>query len=128
MKYYHHHSTLFYHLVKMILTTVLEQVRVGDSFYRESNPAILYERIGALIERNGLGWAKLEGAGQYCEWRIFPEQRIDNDVSATDWTILKGNLKEYRPSAKKPRMRPNFSERTRHAWTFYDQIEPPRQT
>ena len=95
----------------MILTTVLEQVRVGDSFYRESNPAILYERIGALIERNGLGWAKLEGAGQYCEWRIFPEQRIDNDVSATDWTILKGNLKEYRPSAKKPRMRPNFSEK-----------------
>ena len=112
----------------MILTTVLEQVRVGDSFYRKSKPEILYERIGALIERNGFGWAKLEGAGQYCEWEIIPEQRIDEDVRATDWVIVKGNLNEYRPSAKKPRLRPLLTEKTRHAWTFYDQIEAPRQT
>ena len=112
----------------MNLNAVLEQVRVGDSFYRKSKPEILYERIGALIERNGLGWAKLEGAGQYYEWEIVPEQKIDEDIRATDWTIIKGNLKEYRPSAKPPRIRPNFSEKTRHAWTFYDQVEPPRQT
>ena len=112
----------------MILTTALQQVRVGDSFYRKSKPEILYERIGTLIERNGLGWAKLEGAGQYCEWEFMSEQRIDEDVRATDWTIRKGNLNEYRPSAKKPRMRPNFSEKTRHAWTLYDQTEAPRQT
>jgi hypothetical protein len=75
-----------------------------------------------------LGWANLEGTGQCCEWQIIPEQRIDEDVHATDWAIRKGNLKEYRPSAKMVRMRPNFSEKTRHGWTLYDQIEMPRQT
>jgi hypothetical protein len=110
----------------MKLTQILEQVRVGDTFYRESKPEILYERIGSLIERGGLGWARLEGIQQYYEWRIIPEQRIDEDVHAMDWTIRKGNLKEYRPSAKKARMRPNFSEKTRHGWTYYDQIEMPK--
>jgi hypothetical protein len=110
----------------MNFTEVLEQVRVGDSFYRESKPDILYERIGTLIERSGLGWAKLEGSGQHYEWRIIPEQRIDEDVQATDWTIRKGNLSEYNPSAKSPRIRPIFSEKTRHAWTFYDQVEAPK--
>ena len=51
----------------MNLTAVLEQVRIGDTFYRESKPEILNERIGALIERNGLSWAKLEGTRLYCE-------------------------------------------------------------
>jgi len=121
------HCSHFLHRVKMMdLTTVLEQVRVGDSFYRESKPEILYERIGALIERGGLGWAKLEGAGQYYEWQIMPEQKNNEDVQATDWTIRKGNLKEYRPSAKKVRLKPLLTEKTRHAWTFYDQVESPR--
>ena len=105
---------------------VLEQVRIGDTFYRESKPEILYERIGALIERNGLGWAKLEGTRQYCEWWGIPEQKNDEDIRATDWTIRKGNLKEYRPSAKKPRLKPLFSEKTRHGWTYYDQVEMPK--
>lgn len=104
----------------------LEQVRSGDTFYRKSKPEVLYERIGALIERNGLGWAKLEGTGQYCEWRIIPEEAIDEDVQATDWTIHKGNLKEYRPSAKKPRLKPLVTEKTRRGWTYYDQVEMPR--
>ena len=68
---------------------VLEQVRIGDTFYRESKPEILYERIGALIERNGLGWAKLEGTRHDYDWQIIPERRIDEDVQATDWTIRK---------------------------------------
>ena len=110
----------------MNLKTVLEQVRIGDTFYRESKPEILYERIGALIERNGLGWARLEGERQYYDWRIIPEQRIDDDVQATDWTIRKGKLKEYNSMAKKPRLRPLFTEKTRHGWTFYDAVEPPR--
>jgi hypothetical protein len=105
----------------MNLHTVLEQVHVGDAFYRESNPAILYERIGSLIERNGFGWAKLEN-----DWKILPEQRIDEDVRATDWVIRKGSLKEYNPSAKRPRLRPLLTEKTRHGWTFYDTVEPPK--
>ena len=112
----------------MKLTAVLEQVRVGDVFYRESKPEILYERIGALIERNGLGWAKLEGTQYHYDWQIIPERRNDEDVRATDWMIRKGNLQEYRPSAKKPRLKPLFTEKTRHGWTYYDQVEMPRQT
>jgi hypothetical protein len=110
----------------MILTEVLEQVRVGDSFYRDSKPDILYERIGALIERNGLGWATLEGTRQYYEWRIIPERKIEEDIRATDWRICKGNLNEYNPSAKKPRLKPLLSEKTRHGWTFYDSVESPK--
>ena len=110
----------------MILIEVLEQVRVGDSFFRESQPEILYERIGALIERSGLGWAKLEGTQQHYAWKIFHEHRINEDVQATDWTIRRGNLKEYNPLAKKPRLKPLYSEKTRHGWTFYDQIEPQK--
>ena len=109
----------------MNLSAVLEQVRIGDTFYRKSKPEILYERIGALIERNGLGWAKLEGTQYRYDWQIIPEQRIDEDVRATDWIMRKGNLKEYNPLAKKPRLKPLFTEKTRHGWTFYDQIEPP---
>jgi len=112
----------------MILSAVLEQVRVGDSFYRESKPDILYERVGTLIERNGLGWARLEGAQHHCAWQVIPEQKNDGDLRATDWTIRKGNLKEYDPLAKKkPRLKPLLSEKTRHGWTFYDQAEPPKQ-
>jgi hypothetical protein len=110
----------------MILTAVLEQVRVGDSFYREAKPDILYERIGALIERNGLGWARLESTRQDYDWQIIPEQRIEEDIQATDWTIRKGNLKEYNPLAKKPRSRPLLTEKTRHGWTYFNQTEQPR--
>jgi hypothetical protein len=110
----------------MILTAVLEQVRVGDSFYRESKPDILYERIGALIERNGLGWARLESTRQDYSWQIIAERKNDEDVLATDWTIRKGNLKEYNPLAKKPRLRPLLTDKTRHGWTLYDQIEQPK--
>jgi hypothetical protein len=109
----------------MILTAILEQVRVGDSFYRESKPEILYERIGALIERNGLGWARLESARQDCVWQVIPDQTIEEDIQATDWTLRKGNLKEYNPKAKKPRFRPLLTDKTRHGWTLYDQREPP---
>ena len=112
----------------MILAEVFQQVRVGDSFYRESKPEILYERIGALIERNGLGWARLEVARQYCEWRIVPERKIDDDLRAADWVVCKGTLKEYNPLAKKPKLAPLFTEKTRHGWTYYDQSEPPVQS
>jgi hypothetical protein len=110
----------------MILSAVLEQVRVGDSFYRESKPEILYERIGTLIERNGLGWAKLEGAQQHYAWQVIPEQKNDEDLQATDWMIRKGSLKDYDPLAKKPRLTSLFTEKTRYGWTFYDQAEPPK--
>ena len=127
MREYSGHCYHFSYVVKMILTAVLAKIRIGDTFYRESKPEILYERIGTLIERDGLGWARLEGTGQYCEWQIIPEQRIDEDVQAADWTVRRGNLKEYRSSARKPRLKPLLTEKTRHAWTFYDQIEPPKQ-
>jgi len=110
----------------MILTEILAQVRVGDSFFRETKPGILYERIGALIERNGLGWARLGGTQQDCDWQIIPDQKTDEDIDATDWTIRKGDLKEYNPSAKKPRLRPLLTEKTRNGWTFFNQLEPPK--
>jgi len=53
---------------------ILEQVRVGDSFYRAAKPDILYKRIGALIERNGFGWAALKRT-PYCEWETVPEMK-----------------------------------------------------
>jgi len=112
----------------MILATILEQIRVGDSFYRETKPEILYERIGALIERDGLGWARLEGNGRDYGWVILPEQRMEEDIRAVDWTLQKSNSPEYSPSAKKPRFRPLLTEKNRHAWTFYDSIEPPTQS
>ena len=107
----------------MRLTEVLQRVGVGDSFYRDSKPDILYERIGTLIERNGLGWAKLEGTLHRCVWHITPEQKIDEDILATDWILCKSNLKEHDPLAKLPRYRPLHTEKTRHGWTFYDQTE-----
>jgi hypothetical protein len=112
----------------MRLHEVLEQVHVGGSFYRKSNPAILYERIGTLIERDGLGWARLEGNNWGYEWIIIPEQRIEEDIRATDWTLQKSDAKESACSSKKPRLRPLYTEKTRRAWTFYDQVEPPRQS
>jgi hypothetical protein len=110
----------------MQLNEILELVPVGGSFFRESEPDVLYERIGTLIERNGFGWAKLEGNEFRYDWTILPEQRIEADIQATDWTLQKSNQKERTPSAKKPRLRPLITEKTRHAWTFYDQIEPPK--
>ena len=110
----------------MRLNEILELVPVGGSFYRVSKPDILYERIGTLIERDGLGWARLEGNDRGYDWTILPERRIDADVQATDWTLQKSSQTERAPSTKKPRLRPNFSEKTRHAWTYYDQIEPPK--
>ena len=111
----------------MTLSEILRRVRVGDSFYRESKPDILYERIGTLIERNGLGWATLEGTQHRCGWHITPEQKIDEDILAADWILCKGNLKEFDPLAKPPRYRSSFTEKTRHGWTFYDQTEAPKQ-
>ena len=108
----------------MRLAEVLQQVRVGDSFYRASKPDVLYDRIGALIERNGLGWATI-GYGHGNDWEIVPEMKINEDLLAADWTILKGNLKEYDPSAKPPKLKANFTEKTRHGWTCYDQMETP---
>jgi len=109
----------------MRLTEVLQRVRVGDSFCRESKPDILYERIGTLIERNQLGWATLT-CGQFSStWKIIPEMVIEEDILAADWTIRKGNLKEFDPLAPPPRLRASFSEKNRHGWTFYDQMETP---
>jgi len=77
-----------------------------------------------LIDRNGFGWARL-GYGQGNDWNIEPTMRSDEDMRATDWTIRKGNLKEYDPSARKPRLRARFTEKTRHGWTLYDPTEAP---
>jgi len=110
----------------MRINEILERVPVGGSFYRASKPDILYERIGILIERDGLGWARLEDNDRGYGWTILPEQRHEEDVQATDWTIQKSNQKERLPSTKKPRLRPLFTEKNRHVWTFYDQIEPPK--
>jgi len=110
----------------MHLAEVLQRVRVGDSFYRESKPDILYERIGTLIERNGLGWARLGYGHQDCNWEIVPEMKIEVDILATDWTLRKGNLKEFDPLAKQPKYRPLITEKTRHGWTLYDQTEAPK--
>jgi len=112
----------------MNLTEIFELVPVGGAFYRESKPDVLYERIGTLIERDGLGWARLEGNDRGYDWTILPEQRIEEDVLATDWTIQKNTENEHTRPAKKPRLRPLISEKTRHAWTFYDQVEKPTQS
>ena len=108
----------------MTLTEVLEQVRVGDAFYRKSKPGILYERIGTLIERNGLGWARI-GYGRGNDWEIEPEMKNTDDLRAVDWILYKGKLKEYDPLAKQPRLRPLITDKTRHGWTLYDQTEAP---
>jgi len=110
----------------MRLNEILEIVPVGGSFYRASKPEILYERIGILIERDGLGWARLEGNDRGYDWTILPEQRIEEDFQATDWTIQPSNENNRPHSAKKPKLRPLITEKTRHAWTFYDQVEPPK--
>ena len=111
----------------MQLNEILEQIPVGGSFYRASKPEILYERIGALIERNGLGWARLEGDGRVSDWNIIPEQRVEEDIQAADWILQQSNMQERNHSLKKPRLRPLLTEKTRCAWTFYDQIESPKQ-
>ena len=110
----------------MKLNEVLERVPVGGAFYRELKPDVLYERIGTLIERDGLGWARLEGNNRGYGWRILPEQRFEEDVRATDWTLQKSSPNERPAHTKKPRLRPLLSEKTRHAWTFYDQVEQPK--
>ena len=111
----------------MTLNEILEMVPVGGSFFRASKPDVLYERIGTLIERSGLGWARLEGSDRGYDWTILPEQRNEADIQATDWTLQKTSQQERNPSAKKPRLRPLISEKTRNAWTFFDQIDPPKQ-
>ena len=109
------------------LNEVLQSVRVGDSFYRAAKPGVLYERIGALIERNGLGWATLKRTGNY-EWEMMPEMSIAEDNRATDWVLQKdGSLKDFDPKARpaKYRKRLLITEKTRHGWTFYDQTSVP---
>jgi hypothetical protein len=97
------------------LDEVLQQVRVGDAFYRTSKPEIIYERIGALIERNGLGWATLCRTG---EWDISGS---DSELSARDWTVCRNELqKDFDSATKAPMLHERFSERTRNAWTLYD--------
>ena len=110
----------------MTLNEILELVPVGGAFYRESKPDVLYERVGTLIERDGLGFARLEGNNRGYGWTIFSEQRIAEDLRATDWTLQKNTLHERPASTKKPRLRPLISEKTRHAWTFYDTLEQPK--
>ena len=112
----------------MRLHEILERVPVGGSFYRTSKPDVLFERIGTLIERNGIGWARLEGDGNNYDWVIIPEQRMEEEIQAADWTLQKCRREERPTPAKKPRLRPLLTEKTRHAWTFYNQIEPPRQS
>ena len=102
----------------MNLNEIFELVPVGGAFFRASKPNVLYERIGTLIERDGLGWARLEGNDWGYDWTILPEQRIEEDIQATDWTLQRSNLKERTPLAKKPRLRPLITEKTRHAWTL----------
>ena len=111
----------------MQLHEILELVPVGGSFYRASKPEILYERIGTLIERDGLGWARLEGNDRSYDWSILPGQRIEEDFRATDWTLRPSNREERPASRKKPKLRPLLTEKTRFAWTFYDQFDPPMQ-
>ena len=109
----------------MTLDEVLRLVRVGDSFYRAAVPEILYERIGSLIERNGLGWATLR-QGFDEGWEILAGQNVAEDCVAVDWILDRDEfLKDFDPKAKSLKLRPNFSEKTRHGWTFYDQMEPP---
>ena len=111
----------------MTLDEVLQQVRVGDAFYRAAKPDVLYERIGSLIERDGLGWATLKYA-QDCVWDIFPEKSDVLDNVAADWILQKYvDLKEYDPTARPVKLRPNYSDRTRQAWTFYDQMDSPER-
>lgn len=110
----------------MYLNEILELVPVGGSFYRKSKPDVLFERIGTLIERDGLGWARLEGNDRGYDWVIIPEQRIEADIQAADWTLHKSDRDGRTVSAKKPRLRPLLTEKTRHAWTFYDSMEPPK--
>ena len=111
----------------MTLAEVLQQVRVGDAFYRAAKPDVLYERIGSLIERDGLGWATLRYT-HGDDWDIFPERSNALDNKATDWILRKDdNLKDFDPSVRPPKFRPNYSEKTRQAWTFYDQVDSPVQ-
>jgi len=110
----------------MNITEIFELVPVGGAFYREAKPEVLYERIGVLIERNGLGWARLE-ASDRGDWTILPDGRSEEDIQATDWTLQKSSQNERTSSARKPRLRPLISEKTRLAWTLYDQIDPPKQ-
>ena len=107
------------------LNEVLQQVRVGDSFYRAAKPDVLYERIGTLIERGGLGWATLKHTHDY-GWDIVPEMNVDEDNVATDWVLQKDEwLKDFDPKAKPPKHRSLITDKTRHGWTFYDQMNPP---
>ena len=110
----------------MQLNEILELVPVGGAFYRKSKPDVLYERIGILIERDGFGWARLEGNNYWgYAWTILPEQRIDEDIHAADWMMQKSRLEDRPALAKKPKLRPLITEKTRHAWTLYDPIEAP---
>ena len=107
------------------LYEVLESVRVGDSFYRAAKPGIIYERIGSLIERSGLGWATLKRTADY-EWDIASEMSIDEDNTATDWVLQKDErLPDFDPKARRVKHRKLVTEKTRHAWTFYDQTARP---
>jgi hypothetical protein len=99
----------------MLLSEVLERCWVGDSFYQETKPGILYERIGSLIERNELGWAIVNRLG---EWEFMNEV----DWTPTDWILVKNpDQEEYNPKARPPKLKRNlFIEKNRLGWTFYD--------
>jgi hypothetical protein len=103
----------------MRINEILELVPVGGSFYRESKPDVIYERIGALIERDGLGWAKIEVNEFGCDWTILPDQQTDEEILATDWTLHKNSQQERAAPTKKPRLLPLITEKTRHAWTHH---------
>ena len=110
--------------IEMTLDEVLRLVRVGDAFYRESKPEVLYERIGTLIERDGLGWATLRYSTEYA-WDIIPERNVEADNRAADWILQRDErLRDFDPKARSPKLSPLITEKTRHGWTFYDQTEP----
>jgi len=114
--------------IVMTLDEVLRQVRVGDAFYRSAKPDVLYERIGTLIEREGLGWAMAKRSLDDGDWDFVPEMAIAEDNAATDWILQRDErLPDFDSKARSPKLSPLITEKTRHGWTFYDQIETPRE-
>jgi hypothetical protein len=78
-----------------------------------------------LIERNGLGWATVKYHAND-GWDIVPEMSVREDNEATDWMLQRDeSLSDFDPTARPVKLPPNYSEKTRHAWTLYDQMSPP---
>ena len=96
----------------MTLHEILCSVRIGDIFYRESLPDIIYERTGAVIECDGLPWASINCCG---DWEI-PGCHTDND-----WTLVRQSIqKDFDPKKRPPILKPCYTEKNRHGWTYYD--------